>query len=325
MPENANYLRSCLEAFPDICNKKYGRVFDLAAVEAKVKHLRRRTPLTYQDLQSFESPEDWGFPRFWVFPPEDRIGDELKKAEYDFWNLGRENEADLIRQLLFTFKSIELVSIILRFIRPDEYAIYSSPVVHLLDLRRMRDLVETYRKYLADLREIGSRYRVKRVADVDMALWVLHEKCYGTHRDPEIAELFGEDPFMLRIRAGNLVAPLADLSDALLANALSEVKPDLACLVGCFTFEILIRKLAGELGVADLGSPVKLQALIDSLPNYGPVDPLRKAGWKRLKDVRDSLFHADKMPSDKERIDLIEEVTRLERDVKSCMKTPCRN
>ena len=65
-----NYLQSCREAFPEICGKKYGTVFDLAAVEAKVKHLRRRTPLTYQDLQFFESPEHWWFRRFWVFPPE---------------------------------------------------------------------------------------------------------------------------------------------------------------------------------------------------------------------------------------------------------------
>lgn len=310
-----HYLRTCLAAFPEICQKKYGMQFNMAAVEAKVRHLRRKTPLTYRDLSYFESPEHWWFQRFWVFPPESRIGAALQKAEYDFWNLSEENEAGLIRQLLFTFKSIELVSIILRFIRPDEYAIYSSPVVHLLDLRRMRDLVETYTKYLTDLRDIARHSGLERVADVDMALWVLHENCFGSHRDPEIERAFAEDAFMLRIRARNLVAPLASLSDAHLASALIEIKPELAALVGCYTFEILLRKLAGSYGLAELGSEVKLHTVIDELPNYGVVNVLRKAEWRRLKEIRDALFHAGRVPTEKERADLIEEILRLEKDV----------
>lgn len=154
-----------------------------------------------------------------------------------------------------------------------------------------------------------------------MALWVLHEKCHGTHRDSEMANAFHEDTFMLRIRARNLVAPLVDLSDAFLANALIEVKPELASLVGCFTFEILIRKLTEKYGITNLGSEVKLQTVIENLPNYGPVNPLRKAKWKRFKDIRDALFHAGRMPSDKERADLVEEVMRLERDLAACRES----
>ena len=45
----------------------------------------------------------------------------------------------------------------------------------------------------------------------------------GVHDGSEYA-----DTFLLRLRAKNLVAPLAELSDAQLANALVEVKPDLA-------------------------------------------------------------------------------------------------
>ncbi len=60
---------------------------------------------------------------------------------------------------------------------------------------------------------------------------------------------------------------------------------------------------------------MKLHTVIDSLPNYGTIDPVRKANWKRLKDVRDALFHAGRVPSDKERADLLEEIMRLEKDV----------
>ena len=149
-----NYLLTCLNEFPEICRKKYGTTFDLKAVEDRVKGLRRKTELTYKDLHYFESPRHWWFQRFWVFPPESRVAPALKGIKFDFWNLSSDNESVVIRQLLYAFKSIELVSIILRFIRPENYAIFSSPTQRLLDIRRGRDPVETYVNYLRDLREI---------------------------------------------------------------------------------------------------------------------------------------------------------------------------
>ena len=99
------YLQLCLSRFPEICRLKYGVEFDLAAVEEKVRHLRRRTPLTYVDLEYFESPEHWWFQRFWVFPPRNRIEPALEKETFDFWNLSEKSEADTIRRLLYIFKS----------------------------------------------------------------------------------------------------------------------------------------------------------------------------------------------------------------------------
>ncbi len=153
-----HYLKSCLKEFPEICKKKYGVVFDLASIERKVADLRRQSPLTYKDLKNFESPEHWRFTRFWVFPPEEQLGPALKGVTFDFWNLPGKKEENLIRELLHAFKAIELVSIILRFIRPENYAIFSSPTERLLDSRRGRDPVETYVNYLTDLRSIRKQY-----------------------------------------------------------------------------------------------------------------------------------------------------------------------
>ena len=55
------YLQQCLLDFSSICRLKYGFEFDLSAVERKVRHLRQRTPLTYEDLKYFESPDHWSF------------------------------------------------------------------------------------------------------------------------------------------------------------------------------------------------------------------------------------------------------------------------
>jgi hypothetical protein len=309
------YLQECLHQFPRICKLKYGVEFDLVSVEEKVRHLRRRTPLTYSDLKYFESPEHWWFQRFWVFPPRERIEPALEKETFDFWNLPESNEAGTIRKLLRIFKSIELVSIILRFIRPEHYGIYSAPIQHMLDIRHGRDLVETYSTHLENLRRIGKHYGFTRIADVDMALWVLHEKCFGRYQDPAMARDFRNDDFMLQLRVNNLVAPLADLSEAKLAKALVAVKPDLAALIACHYFEILIRRLAAQLHISEIDSHSALEDVIDSFPNYGPVDPVRRALWKTLKSVRNELIHAGQLPGPRENQLLIEEVNKLESEV----------
>ncbi len=314
------YLHECLCEFPTICKLKYGVEFDLVSVEQKVQHLRRRTPLTYPDLKYFESPEHWWFQRFWVFPPKERIEPALEKETFDFWNLTESNETGTIRKLLHIFKSVELISIILRFIRPEHYAIYSAPMQHMLDIRHGRDLVETYSAYLEAMRKIEKHHGFERVADVDMALWVLHEKCYGRHQDPVLAGAWREDDFMLQLRVNNLVAPLADISEARLARALITVKPELAALIACHYFEILIRRLAGQFHLPDIDSRSPLDNIIDSLPNYGPVDPIRRALWKTLKSVRNELIHSGQLPGPRESQLLIDEVTKLELDMSTAAK-----
>ena len=122
----------------------------------------------------------------------------MKGIKFDFWFLSSGNESGVIRQLLYASKSIELVSIILPFIRPEHYAIFSSPTQHLLDIRCGRDLVETYVNYLRDQREIGAHCGFRRIVDVDMALCVLQEQCFGTHKDPTIEKSFHADTFFLR-------------------------------------------------------------------------------------------------------------------------------
>lgn len=312
-----NYLQLCLNDFTAVCRLKYDTEFDLASVEEKVRRLRVRTPLTYSDLAYFESPEHWWFKRFWVFPPKEEIEPTLKQETFDFWNLPESNEPGTIRRLLHIFKSIELVSIILRFIRPEHYGIFSSPIQHMLDIRHGRNLVETYLAFLDNLREIRKHAGFARVADVDMALWVLHERCFGRYQDVRTLKAYREDNFILQLRANNLVAPLAELSDAKLAKALVEVKPDIAALIACHHFEILIRKLAGNLHLPEAAPHFKLEQILDAIPNYGAVNPVRRGIWQSLREVRNDLIHYGQLPGPRESQLLIEEVIKLESDIGS--------
>jgi hypothetical protein len=113
-----SYLHDCLDAFRVVTEKIYGIPSDLAAIEASVAALRGRTALTYEDLKYFESPQNWEFKKWWVFPPEQHLTAELRRREFSFRSLP-EDEERVIASLLEVFKSIELVSIILRFICPE--------------------------------------------------------------------------------------------------------------------------------------------------------------------------------------------------------------
>lgn len=309
-PNPRTYLHRCLESFSDLCVQKYGVAFDLGAVERDLEHLRGGKPLNYDDVRYFESQDRWVFKNFWVLPPESFLRPTLQKLSITFRQLP-ENEERTVADLVHAFKSLDLASIVLRFVRPDHYGITSAPVQHLLELRRARDLAASYRGYLGNLRAIGARYGIGRVADADMALWVLHEKCYGNFADPEIKAEFEADTFFMRLRARNVVSPLADLSDARLTSALADVKPDLAAVLGCHTLEVLIRELGRAYGiVAD-----DLAQVIAELPRYGRIDAGRKAEWERLQGIRNELFHNRRMPAPKEREALVEEVLELERDL----------
>ena len=113
------YLHSCLAAFREVSERLYGWPFDLAAIENGVSHLQGRT-LTYQDLAFFVAKERWWFEKFWVFPPEEKISPALAARPIDFSHPPKKQKR-VITDLLDVFKSIELVSIVLRFVRPDAY------------------------------------------------------------------------------------------------------------------------------------------------------------------------------------------------------------
>lgn len=178
---------------------------------------------------------------------------------FHFHQLSKNNEnspkeGEVIRDLLGAFRHIELVSIILRFIRPESFGILSPPVEHVLALSRGKDHVETYRHYLHNLRAIRNEYEFDTAADADMALWVLEHKCYISEtKDPEIEQAFKGDEFMLRLRAKNMVAPLFkhNLSPARLANALyepeaSEPRNHMAVLMGCYALEKSVKELTDQ-------------------------------------------------------------------------------
>jgi len=65
----------------------------------------------------------------------------------------------------------------MRFIDPHNYGIISPPVRYALKLLPKKNYVDEYLDYLSSLRNFAEEYKFERVADADVALWSLVEKC----------------------------------------------------------------------------------------------------------------------------------------------------
>jgi len=167
------------ELFKKAVFEGYGVHENLEIVEKRVSRLRTGGAIKYEDLENIADDDLWPFSRFWKWPDKDKIEGALKETEgvleklkEDFTN----NERDVLLRLNAIFKSISLVSILLRFIFPEHYGIYSRPVLHISGTERGRNEVDEYLNYLnvlrsiLDIYEIRERYNVEKVADVDMLL-----------------------------------------------------------------------------------------------------------------------------------------------------------
>ena len=289
------YLKRCLNEFREFTRKKYGTPCDFASIEASAAPLANERPLTYGELRVFESPDQVWFQKHWVLPPEHHVTRALKDQTVDFRHLPKQEE-DLITSLLVVFKSIELVSIILRFVKPESYGIISPPVERVLDVRRGSGAVKTYLNYLHDLRDVRRQYHFKRTADADMALWVLQEH-YGNVPDDPIWRAYETDPFMLRLRAKNLMAHfLTSVPDAELANSLVAISPKLAARVAGIAFERMVRRRAPHDRQGNWDN-MDLSTLIEELHRKGFIDRGIREKWHEARQIRNKAVHEEVEPS----------------------------
>jgi len=160
------------DLFRKVAREKYGRIVDFDHIELKLAHLRQGGALTYSDLEIISDDRSWDFKKYWMWPSKEQIEGELKRTE-EWFKFLPNNEELIIRDLSAIFKNIALVSIVLRFIWPEHYAIYSRPPLKVLKVERGFNDVEEYLNYINLLRILKDSFRVPKTADVDMIIWAV--------------------------------------------------------------------------------------------------------------------------------------------------------
>jgi len=161
--------------FDQIIQIKHGMKIDFEKVEANLKHLREGGSLTYIDLENIADDNCWPFNKYWMWPSRYQIEEKLKKTSGWFKNLPN-SEEKAIRNLDEIFKNIALVSIILRFVHPKHYAMYSRPPLKILRIERGIDDVEEYLNYVEELRILRDSFGVDKTSEADIIVWAIAQE-----------------------------------------------------------------------------------------------------------------------------------------------------
>jgi hypothetical protein len=167
--------------FQDVVFKKYRVMPDFRTIEKKVAHLRDGDPITYEDLEAIAREDLWRFDKYWRWPAREQIEDDLAKtADLIIDPVARaEDEPDMIHNLLALFKNICLMSVLLRFVWPEHYAIYTRPNLLILHIDRGYDDTEEYLNYVREMRTLRVCFGLERTADVDMIVWAISQSGEG--------------------------------------------------------------------------------------------------------------------------------------------------
>ena len=158
--------------FKLVAKTESGGEQNLEEIEFRLAHLRKGAALSYEDLENIADPKCWPFSKYWMWPHKSQIEKRLEATAGWFKSLP-ENEARIIGALNGIFKNIALVSVILRFARPDLYAIYSRPVLEILRIERGKNDVEEYLKYIREMQVLRNSFGVDKTADVDKIVWAI--------------------------------------------------------------------------------------------------------------------------------------------------------
>ncbi|MFC2166953.1 hypothetical protein ACFLQZ_03210 [Acidobacteriota bacterium] len=161
--------------FQKIMNEKYSMNVDFISIEGSLQHLKEGNPLTYSDLLIIGDDSRWPFSKYWLWPSKEQIKEKLPQTEGWFKDLNANPniESKVIGGLDEIFKNIALVSIILRFIFPDRFAIYSRPPLKILRIERGSNDIEEFLNYLAVLRLLKRSFKVSKTADLDIIVWTI--------------------------------------------------------------------------------------------------------------------------------------------------------
>lgn len=169
-------VREYEELFNKITRQRYGRTVDFASIEGQLAELREGGALTYGHLGIIAHERYWPFKKYWMWPSREQVEDKLNETQGLFVNPLSENKGEvkekaIICRLLEIFKNLSLVSIVLRFVWPEYYAIYSRPNLWILRVERGASDLEEYMNYLRVMRLLRQTFKLERTADVDMIVW----------------------------------------------------------------------------------------------------------------------------------------------------------
>jgi hypothetical protein len=310
-------LQSYLDLFPDVCQTKFGRTYDFSKLEKGCQPLRDgKRWLVAKDVVRLFDPSETPLARYWGKPDGKQLDPVLSKSRIVLGPLVEKPEA-LVKSLLSVFHNIGQVSIILRFVHPDKFAIFGTPVINLLQVYGA-DAIQLYTSYCQELQKWQEHFKLKTIAHTEMALWTFDQMVKHARSSSETLELrkqFDEDLWIQRRRAALVLRPFLKNNAPLeLAKIIVEQNPKLAGKLGAEEYERLLRVASRKFYKRELPlKPGAAEHLLDQMARDGYVSAPDKVDLRRVWELRNRVVHPDKSPDDTEvewMLGLIERVCR---------------
>jgi len=307
-------LRHYFELFPKVCTAKFGRTFDFARLEKRLEEIRTgKRWLVAKDIGEIFNPKNTPLARYWPAPAEKELNTALKKRL--FLAPMPDNSREVVGTLLAIFHNMGSISIILRFVHPQRFGIFSSPVMNLLQIHRPT-AIDAYLALCDELQEWQRHFGMNSVADTEMALWTYDQISRSETDSKESRKArqeFESDFWIQRRRAAQVIRPfLRNYGPLELARILLEEDPNLAGKIAAEEYERLLRCASRKY----YGRPLHqtkgmVELLLESLVKDGHVSHSDGPELRRIWEVRNKAVHPDARPSTEEvevMIDRIESI-----------------
>jgi hypothetical protein len=301
-------LQSYLTRFPEVCRAKYGRTYDLLALQHKFDYLRNGTRwLAAKDVANLFDPNQTPYSRYWAQPNEKDLDKTLSKMRIRLAPIPND-PGELIRELLGAFHNLALVSIVLRFAHPKRFGIFSTPVLNLLQIHRATS-IDIYSAFCEELHEWQGHFKLPSVAAAGTALWTYDQITRLSDQSKKTLnarEQFESDLWIQRRRVALVVRPFLRNNGPLeLARILLEEDPKIAGKIAAEEYERLLHlacqkfyrhKLPDKRGAAE--------ALIERLVQDNRISLEEKAELRWIWEIRNRAVHAGESPTSEE-VDLM--------------------
>lgn len=268
-----------------------------------------------KDVLALFDPDVTPFARYWGMPNEKAVDVALHKTRMMLCPIGPDPR-DLVKKLLAVFYNTGIASILLRFIHPKRFGIFSTPVVNLLQVHG-DNAVELYIALCDELKVWQDHYGLASVGETETALWTYGQVAKAGVQSAEAVKArqeFDADLWVQRRRVSRVVGPfLKNYGPLELARILEEEDPKLAGMIAGEEYERLLRCAAKRFYPRTKLEKSWAEPLIEHLAMDKYILPEQRAELHGVWKTRNDSVHAGQSPSPEQvehMIDLIESICR---------------
>lgn len=286
-----------LTQFDAICHQKFARTYDFAALETQFRdHASGKKHLTSKDVGKIFNADNTPFAKYWP-RPHAKVLDELLTKERLYVGPLSQNPKQLIQKLLDVFHNIGTTSLVLRFVHPTRFGIFSTPVIHLLQVTRS-STVDLYVAYCDELARWCDYFRLPSVAQTETALWTYSEVAKLSDCDTEAAKArqeFDHDMWVQRERLAQVLRPfLQNYGPLQLARILLDENPILAGKIAAEEYESWLQDASKHLRNRRLGRQKgAAEGLLEELVAKHYIRPEDKIELQRVWRTRNKVVHPE--------------------------------